>query len=124
MQHLNKHTCNIPLEKQIKHTYLYNRCNIYDIPIYFCNIRINHLQRTSETSETLKTYACNMCFFLSWCLRLIVGDVVPAGDDLLLEAWCTPWPRWVSAEWGAARDARSSELEEGGTVRDGRNGVG
>jgi hypothetical protein len=40
-------------------TYVYNHCNI---PIYFCNIHIKHLQRTSETPETLKIYACNMWF--------------------------------------------------------------
>jgi hypothetical protein len=34
-------------------------CNI---PIYFCNIRIKHLQYTSETYEILETDACNMQF--------------------------------------------------------------
>ena len=29
-------------------------CNI---PIYFCNIDVKHLQNTFETSETLETYA-------------------------------------------------------------------
>ena len=40
-------------------TYVYNHCNICNIPIYFCNIRIKHLQ---HTSETLETDACNMHF--------------------------------------------------------------
>jgi hypothetical protein len=37
MQHSNKHTCNIRLEKQLKYweqkltTYLYNHCNIWNI---------------------------------------------------------------------------------------------
>ena len=66
MQHPNKHTCNIRLKKQMKHleralaTYLYNHGNMCNIPIYFCNIRMKHLQHTSETFETLKIDACNM----------------------------------------------------------------
>jgi Na+-translocating ferredoxin:NAD+ oxidoreductase RNF subunit RnfB len=40
-------------------TYVYNHCNICNIPIYFCNIHTKHLQ---QTSETLETYAYNMCF--------------------------------------------------------------
>jgi hypothetical protein len=55
-------------KKQIKHleqtltTYVYSHCNICNIPIYFCNIHIKQLQHTSETSETFKTYACNLRF--------------------------------------------------------------
>jgi hypothetical protein len=48
--------------KHLEHilaTYVYSYCNIYNIPIYFCNIHIKHLQHTSETFET---YACNMHF--------------------------------------------------------------
>ena len=40
-------------------TYVYNHCNICNIPIYFCNIRMKHLQ---HTYETLKIYVCNMSF--------------------------------------------------------------
>lgn len=43
-------------------TYAYNYCSICDIPIYFCNIRMKDLQHPDETSETLETYSCNMCF--------------------------------------------------------------
>jgi hypothetical protein len=56
------------LEKQLKHwkqklaTYVYNQCNICNIPIYFCNIRMKHLQHLDETSETHETYFCNMRF--------------------------------------------------------------
>jgi hypothetical protein len=32
-------------------------CNI---PIYFCNIIMKHLQHTSKTSETFKMYTCNI----------------------------------------------------------------
>jgi hypothetical protein len=38
-------------------TYVYNHCNI---PIYFCNIRMKQLKHTSETTEILETWACNM----------------------------------------------------------------
>ena len=34
-------------------------CNI---TIYFCNIKMKHLQHPDDTSEILKTYACNMLF--------------------------------------------------------------
>ena len=68
MQHLDKHTYNIRLKKQIKHweqtfaTYVYNHCNICNILIYFYNIHTKRLQHTSNTSEILETYACNMHF--------------------------------------------------------------
>jgi hypothetical protein len=61
-----KHTCNIPLKKQMKHwrhtlaTYVYNHCNICNIPIYFCNIRVKQLKHTSKASETFQIYTCNM----------------------------------------------------------------
>ena len=41
-------------------TYVYNHCNICNIPIYFCNIRMKHLKHTYETSKTLETCTCNM----------------------------------------------------------------
>jgi hypothetical protein len=34
-------------------------CNIL---IYFCNIKMKHLQHPDKTFETIKTYACNMGF--------------------------------------------------------------
>jgi hypothetical protein len=73
MQHLDKNTCSIRPKTQMKHweqtfmTYLYNYCNI---PIYFCNIHLNHLQHISETPETLETYARNMRFQRSITLLL------------------------------------------------------
>jgi hypothetical protein len=39
---------------------MYNHYNIYNIQIYFCNIRMKQLKHTSEKTETLKTCACNM----------------------------------------------------------------
>jgi hypothetical protein len=35
--------------------YVYNHCNICNIPIYFYNIHMKHLQHTYETSEILET---------------------------------------------------------------------
>jgi tellurite resistance protein TehA-like permease len=66
MQYIGKHTCNIHLKKQMKHwgqmfaTYVYNHCNICNILIYFSNIHMKHLKRTSKISETFKIYTCNM----------------------------------------------------------------
>ena len=47
-------------------TYMYSHCNMCNIPIYFCNIDVKHLQNTFETSETLETYAfqCNITLLL------------------------------------------------------------
>jgi hypothetical protein len=62
--------------KQIKHweqklaTYVYNHCDICNIPIYFCNIRVKHLQHTFKTFRTLEIYACNMRFQHSVTLLL------------------------------------------------------
>jgi hypothetical protein len=61
IQHPDKHSCNIRLKKQMKHweqtfeMYVYNHCNICNILIYFCNIRMKHLKYTSEITETLET---------------------------------------------------------------------
>jgi hypothetical protein len=84
----------------LNHTpYVYSHYNMCNIPIYFCNIDIQHLQHTSETSETLETYSYNMWFspffrttqhragewpILEICIvaTIIVataGQVVPAG---------------------------------------------
>jgi hypothetical protein len=65
--------------KQFEHTlktYAYSHCNMYNIPIYFYNIDIKHLQRTSETYKTLETYAFNamlLCCLGEW--RLVVVEV-------------------------------------------------
>jgi hypothetical protein len=39
---------------------MYNHCNICNILIYFCNIRMKHLKHTYGTYEILETYAHNM----------------------------------------------------------------
>ena len=53
-----------PLLYQEFKTYVYNHCNKCNIPIYFCNIDIKHMQ---YISETLETYVCNMRFQRNYC---------------------------------------------------------
>ena len=51
--------------KHLEHTletYVYSHCNMCNIPIYFCSIKMKHLQHPDETSETHETYLCNMGF--------------------------------------------------------------
>jgi hypothetical protein len=68
MQHPYEILANICLEKQMRHsdhtlqTYVYSHCNMCNVSIYFYNIKMKHLQHLDKTSETLKTYACNMGF--------------------------------------------------------------
>jgi hypothetical protein len=65
-----------PLEHTLK-TYVYNHYNMCNIPIYFCNIDVQHLQHTSETTETPETYSCNMCFQRS--IYLLLGRMDARG---------------------------------------------
>ena len=68
MQHLDEIRANIHLANEMKHlehtleTYMYSHFNMCNVPIYFCNIKMKHLQHIDETSETLETYSCNMGF--------------------------------------------------------------
>jgi len=39
---------------------MYSHCNICNIPIYFYNIQMKHLQDVSETYERIETYVCNI----------------------------------------------------------------
>jgi hypothetical protein len=60
MEHTSKNQM-----KHLEHTfetYVYVYCNMCNIPIYFCNIYMKHMQYPDETSETLETYACDMRF--------------------------------------------------------------
>jgi hypothetical protein len=67
--------CTIRLE-QMRHmehtleTHVYSHYNMCNIPIYFRNIDIQHLQHTYKIYETLETYACNMRFQRSIYLLL------------------------------------------------------
>jgi hypothetical protein len=47
-------------------TYVYNHCNICNIPLYLCNIRMKHSQHTSKTIETFKFYTCNIHCIPVW----------------------------------------------------------
>jgi hypothetical protein len=68
MQHLDETLANIRLENMMKHlehtleTYVYSKCNVCNISIYLCNIKMKHLQYLDETPETLEAYYCNMGF--------------------------------------------------------------
>jgi hypothetical protein len=59
-------------------------CNMCNIPIYFCNIRMKHLQHNSKTSETLKTYGCNMH------LQRIATSPCCLGEWRLVVVWSSP----------------------------------
>jgi hypothetical protein len=54
--------------EKLDETFGTDYCNMCNIPIYFCNIHMKHLQHTSETIET---YSCNMCFEHNISLLLI-----------------------------------------------------
>jgi hypothetical protein len=68
-------------------TYLYNHYNICNIPIYFCNICMKHLQYTSKTSETLETYTCNMHFQHNISCYLGEWRVVDVWSSLEATVW-------------------------------------
>jgi hypothetical protein len=71
-----RNICNIQIKTLA--TYIWNRWNILNkilqhvsktlatyatyatFPIYFCNVHIKQLQHSSETSETLEIYICNI----------------------------------------------------------------
>jgi hypothetical protein len=100
-----KHTC-------IAHSKM---CNI---PIYFCNILIKHLQHISKTSETFKMYACNMHRISMWPpspfasrrhihSRRWSQRASAPGPTLLLVRW--PQPRERSPRVGAMVLALSGE---------------
>ena len=43
-------------------THVYSHCNMCNISIYFCNIKMKQLQYPDETYETLETHFYNMGF--------------------------------------------------------------
>jgi hypothetical protein len=64
LQHTDENTCNIcviqmKILEHILETNMYSHCNVYNIPVYFCNTDTKHLQYTSKTSEI---YVCNTHF--------------------------------------------------------------
>ena len=52
-------------------TCVYSHCNMCNIPIYFCNILMKHMQHLDKTSETLEIYAYNMRF--QYNITLLLG---------------------------------------------------
>jgi hypothetical protein len=104
MQHPNKHSsektnkifradaCNI----------VYSNCNIYNIPIYFCNIHMKHFQHTSETSETLAT--CVFTLFLPYDVEQSRGTT--GSSQLVAEdgAHVLAWPAAPASGLGPTND--------------------
>jgi len=90
------------LRKQVKHlkhtlaTCVYNHCNICNIPNYFCNINVKHLQHTNETSEHLK-HTVATCTFLR-NVTLLLGQMenlvaeLDASAEVRGGAWSSPVP--------------------------------
>jgi hypothetical protein len=130
MQHPNKHTYNVSLKKQMKHleqtfsTYVYSHYNIYNIPIYFCNILMKHLYHISETFEK---YVCNIrwsggasiaqCIHPSACAGLtflLTGEVDEgAGTDLPFWNGQGGWWRGVARDGAWVRRRRAGEGHDG-----------
>jgi len=96
MQHPDENTCNIRLI-QIKHlehtfeTHVCSHCNMCNTRIYFCNILIyfcnvdkKYLQRTSEISEILEIYVCEILF---QCKHLLAASA-NGGSSARGGHWC------------------------------------
>jgi hypothetical protein len=56
--------------EQTLETYMYSHCNMCNITVYFCNIKMKHLQHLDETSKTLehtKLATCvAQCHIAAW----------------------------------------------------------
>jgi hypothetical protein len=77
-------------------------CNI---PIYFCDIQIKHMQHLDETAETLETYSYNMRFQRNVTLlfertRLVVVEL-NTGAEVCNSAWSSPMLLWRGRPWRA-----------------------
>ena len=100
-------------------TYLDNYCNICNISIYLWNIHMKRLQHTSETSEIIETYSCNIRFQCNISLLLsrmethrcvvFTGDNVPAAVSARRE--------WETLATQAAGRPRPRDLERVATHR-------
>jgi hypothetical protein len=67
---------------------MYNNCNIYNIPIYFCYIRMKRMQHTSKISETLATcaFSATYPYYLGeW--MLVGGRLAAASQQWRLHDW-------------------------------------
>jgi hypothetical protein len=117
LQHRDKNTCKLQYSsrtdetfRNTPETYMYSHYNMCNIPIYFCNINIQHLQ---HTSETLEIYYSNMhfsvasaCCFDEW--RLIDADL-----DAV---------EWHGGSWCGARQQNGPRQEQGRWIELGRDG--
>jgi hypothetical protein len=105
---------------------VYNHCNKYNISIYFCNIHTKPLQHTSETTETLETYACNMRFQRNVTLLLGRMELVVVELNAGLELDAMEYAEVVGAELDSGTDlgsGRSRRMEARGTGGGGASGV-
>jgi hypothetical protein len=133
----------------MKHSYqtlatcLFNTCNTCNIPTYFCNNYMNHLQHNSKTSQTLETSIYNIggeasvgqFRLLGWELathelqehRLsFVGALGLARDDLRCPSTCAQPPqqgwlrRWrgipMALGWGRGWGGTAWTKGEGDVV--------
>jgi hypothetical protein len=79
MQHPDETPANIRLKKQMKHsehtleTYMYSHCNMCNILIYFCNIKMKHLKHLKHTFATWAFNAMSSCYLDEW--RLVVVEL-------------------------------------------------
>jgi hypothetical protein len=84
---------------------MYSHCHICNIPIYFFNIHMKHLQHASETPKTLETYTYNMRFqaqhLLAACTKWRIIDI-----ELDAAEWRGGW-RW---QWAGDRMAPDEHL--------------
>ena len=123
LQHLDENTCNIRL-KQMKHlehtleTYEYSHYNMCNIPIYFCNIDIQHLKHTLATCAFNVPSTC--CFderrlintkldAMEWRVRRRGGDANGRTTASLGE-WLSDHRRVVIGRAGASPAAEETVL--------------
>jgi hypothetical protein len=92
-------------------TCLYSHYNMCNIPIYFCNIDVKHLQLTSEKFETLKIYVCNMRFQRN--ITLLLGRMEARRCGARRQrgsgAWSSPVPQQRHCVLGEARERARSQ---------------
>jgi hypothetical protein len=90
MQHPDKTLATyVEQMKHLEHTfktYVYRYYNIYNIPIYFCNIDIQQMQHISKISETLENTHATCVFTLFLPYNATQSEGVGAADSGKLTA--------------------------------------
>jgi hypothetical protein len=88
-------------------TYVYSHYNMCNIPIYFCNIDLQHLQHTSKTLETIAI--CTFSVASACCLdewRLVDAEL-DVGAELDAMKW--RGGRWCGARrWHGPRQGQGN----------------